>query len=145
MTRWVARTLVIGLTALCGACTAAGDRVDVQYDEGLSQQLRELSADGGTANLADLTDFGWDTVHVFGQGVTADEVEQVVGEPVLAGDTYDEAGNLLVFMTEGRVVAARSIRPELLVTGDRVTWGTDTLLQPQSPEDSSTLRLVDPG
>lgn len=145
MTRWVARTLVIGLTVLCGACTASGDRVDVEYDEGLSQQLRDLSAHGGTANLADLTDFGWDTVHVFGEGATADEVEQVVGEPVLTGDRYDDAGNLLVFMTKGRVVAARSIRPELLVTGDRATWGTDTLLQPQNPDGSSTLRLVDPG
>lgn len=102
----------------------------VEYDEQLSQQLRDLAGRGGTAKLADLTDFTWDTVHVFSEGTTASEVEQVSGESVLNDNRYYDAGNLLVFVDDGHVVAALSVLPGLLVTAGQPTWDADTILEP---------------
>lgn len=114
----------------------------VEYDEQLSQQLRDLAGRGGTAKLADLTDFTWDTVHVFSEGATASEVEQVAGEPVLNDNRYYDAGNLLVFVHDGHVVAALSVLPDLLVTDGRPTWDADTILEPRGQNRPSALQLV---
>jgi hypothetical protein len=116
----------------------------VKYDEGLSQQLRDLSERGGTATLADLTDFPWDQVHVFSEGVTAEEVERVVNEPVLSDQRYYDAGNLLVFVHDGDVTTALSVLPDLLVPGGEPTWDSDTVLEPRSDGRPSTLRLTKP-
>lgn len=116
----------------------------IEYDEQLSQHLRDLSGRGGSAKLADLTDFTWDTVHVFSEGATASEVEQAVGEPVLDGNRYYDAGNLLVFVDDGQVVAARSVLPDLLVTGGQMTWDADTVLEPRGENRPSALHLVRP-
>lgn len=118
--------------------------MDVEYDEGLSQRLRDLSERGGTAKLADLTDFPWDQVHVFSEGATAEEVERVVNEPVLSDQRYYDAGNLLVFVHDGDVTAALSVLPDLLVTGGEPTWDSDTVLEPRNEGRPSTLRLTEP-
>lgn len=116
----------------------------VEYDEQLSQQLRDLADRGGTAKLADLTTFTWDRVHVFSEGATAGEVEQAVGEPVLTDNRYYDAGNLLVFVDDGQVVAALSVLPDLLVTGGRRTWDADTILEPRGRNHPTALQLVQP-
>jgi hypothetical protein len=119
-------TLVFG-----GACSLLGGSVSVEYDEHLSQRLRELSAEAGTARLSDLTDFEWDVVHVFFEGATAEEVERVVGVPVLSDKRYYTAGNLLVFVADGEVVAARSVVPDLLAAGGEFTFDNTTILEPR--------------
>ena len=146
MIRRVLLAAVAGLAMLGGGCTSGegGGGVTVKHDEQLSQQLRDLSERGGTARLADLTDFRWDQVHVFSEGATAKEVEQVVGKPVLDGNRYYDAGNLLVFMDGGNVTAALSVLPDLLVTGGEHTWGSDTVLQPRTEGRPSALRLTKP-
>ncbi|PRX48293.1 hypothetical protein B0I33_104107 [Prauserella shujinwangii] len=137
------RLLVIGLLLIvCAGCGAGG--VDVEHDEGLQKRLRELSEQGGTATLADLTERPWDAVYVFSEGVSAERVERAVGSPVLSSDFYYEAGNLLVFERDGAVTAAVSVLPDLLVTGGQARWSRDVRLEPQGERRPAALRLVEP-
>lgn len=138
---------------LCGACADEGgqESVDhqvsdsgaagVRHDAGLSEKFRDLSGSGGTARLADLTDFAWERVHVFSEGASAEQVERVVGEPVLGGKYYYDVGNLLVFEQDGKVAKAVSVVPDVLVTGGRSTWGAGTVLKPQSRTRPALLKL----
>ena len=142
--RWPSWIVVAGVVAaLCVAC-AGGGNVTVEHDEELTARLRELSAEGGSASLADLTDQDWDTVHVFGEGTRASVVEDVVGTSILRDERYYDAGNLLVFVRDGQPVAAISVVPDLLSTDGRYTWGAETRLEPATPTRPAVLRLVDP-
>ncbi|WP_245900577.1 hypothetical protein [Prauserella shujinwangii] len=116
----------------------------MEHDEGLQKRLRELSEQGGTATLADLTERPWDAVYVFSEGVSAERVERAVGSPVLSSDFYYEAGNLLVFERDGAVTAAVSVLPDLLVTGGQARWSRDVRLEPQGERRPAALRLVEP-
>ncbi|MQY16853.1 hypothetical protein SRB5_70560 [Streptomyces sp. RB5] len=92
--------------------------------------------------LADLTDFGWDRVHAFGEGATAEEVEKVAGEPVLDDNRYYDQGNLLVFEEDGEVVKAVTLVPGPL-TYDRTTWDADTVVEPATDRRPTVLKLAD--
>ncbi|MGW8374881.1 hypothetical protein [Streptomyces sp. ODS28] len=145
---------VVAVLLLCGACAETGDRVSegyqmsggsgVSHDKELSQKFRDLSGRGGTAKISDLTDFAWEKVHVFSEGASAERVERVVGEPVLEGKHYYDAGNLLVFEYNGKVSRAVSVVPDVLVTEGKSTWGADTVLKPQSHTRPALLRLTQP-
>ncbi|MGW7521508.1 hypothetical protein ACWGJ2_38675 [Streptomyces sp. NPDC054796] len=140
---------------LCGACAEKTNQVseayqmgdggsDVVHDRELSKKLRDLSGRGGTAKLADLTGFAWEKVHVFSEGASAKDVERAVGEPVLGGKHYYDAGNLLVFEYNGQVYKSLSVLPDLLVTEGRTTWDADTVLEPQSASRPALLKLTAP-
>ncbi|WP_147266817.1 hypothetical protein [Streptomyces diacarni] len=135
---------------LCAGCADAGEKVSesyesavgktgVAYDEGLSKKLRKLSREGGTAKLADLTVFNWEKVHVFFEGATAEEVERAVGEPVLDGKRYYDAGNLLVFEYNGKLSKAVSVIPDLLAVDGRHTWGAGVVLTARAPRSLLAL------
>lgn len=142
--KWPVWIMIAGLVAaLCTACSG-GAGMSVENDEELAAQLRELSAEGGSAGLAELTDHEWDTVHVFGEGTRASVIKDVVGTPVISGERYYDAGNLLVFVMDGRTVAAVSVVPDLLSTGGQPTWGAGTRLEPATPSRPAVLRLVEP-
>lgn len=143
---WLARTVTAGLViATCCACgVIGGDVTGIEQDERLTDGLRELSSRGGTARLAELTDLDWDTVHVFGEGARAEDIEQTVGQRVIRDKRYYDAGNLLVFVRDGEVVSAVSVVPDLLSTGGQRTWGADTRLEPTSPSRPAVLRMVEP-
>lgn len=117
--------------------------VDVTYDEALSVSLRELSSKRRTARLSALTDFDWDTVYVFGEGVSATDVHDAVGEPVLSAERYYDAGNLLIFVRAGTVERAVSVLPDLLSTGSTQEFGRSVRLEPFGAGTPSLLRLTD--
>ena len=119
--------------------------MDVERGGDLGTRISELSAEGGSADLAELTDgTEWDTVHVFVEGTPASEIEDLVGESVISGNYYYDAGNLLVFVKDDQPVAAVSVVPDLLITGGQTTWGADTRLEPATPTRPAGLRLVEP-
>ena len=118
--RWVIRTcaaaLALGVAAgLLSGCgddddggaavggTGSGTEtgVQVEQDDALADALRGLSGQRRTAPLAELTDFSWSSVYVFSEGATAEQVEEAVGQPVLDSERYYDAGNLLVFVSDG--------------------------------------------
>jgi hypothetical protein len=140
--------VVVGIVvALSAACTGGGG-VNVEHGGELETRIGELSAEGGSADLAQLTDGTewdtWDTVHVFVEGTPASEIEDLVGEPVISGNYYYDAGNLLVFVKDDQPVAAVSVVPDLLITGGQTTWGAETRLEPATPTRPAGLRLVEP-
>lgn len=71
----------------------------------LRTAVEELS-DGATLDLADVTPFEWDVVHIVGPYTTAEQVENVVGAPVHDYEIprHSEGDRLLVFSKKGRVV-----------------------------------------
>jgi hypothetical protein len=140
----VARTLVLAaLLAWAGTACSGGGRVHVDHDPGLQRNVLELSRTGTPGRLADLTTFSWDTVYIFGEGAPAADIEAAVGEPVITGRFYDEAGNLLVFASSGRVVAAKSVVPDVLATGGKTRWGATVRLEPVNDHRPAVLRLVE--
>jgi hypothetical protein len=140
----VARTLVLAvLLAWAGTACSGGGRVHLEHDQALQQKVLELSRTGTPGRLADFTTFSWDTVYVFGEGAPAADIEAAVGEPVIAGRFYDEAGNLLVFASSGRVVAAKSVVPDVLATGGKTRWSATVRLEPVNDHRPAVLRLVD--
>ncbi|ACU95954.1 hypothetical protein [Saccharomonospora viridis] len=127
---------------VCAGCGMGG--VSVEHDEELQDRLRELSAAGASASLAELTEGGWDTVYVFSEGASAERIEREVGQAVLSSEYYYDAGNLLVFARDGEVVRAVTVLPDLLATGGQSRWSHDVRLEPQGKRTPAVLRLVEP-
>lgn len=147
-TRRPARLAVLALAALALAAllTGCGGGMDVERgDSALATGLRQLSRDGASGALADVTDFPWDTVHVFSEGASAAEVTEAVGRPVLDDAFYYDAGNLLVFSEGGEATRAVSVVPDLLVTGGQPQWSDEVVLEPRGQDTPAALRLVEPG
>lgn len=133
--------LICGLMALTG-CT--GGSVDIERGGQLEESLRELSGTAGSARLSQLTDFSWDTVHVFTEGAKAEDVNAAAGVEVINdGSRYYDAGNLLIFTSDGQLTKAASVVPDLLVTDGRRTWGQEVRLEPRGSRTPVALRLVE--
>ena len=106
------------LTLLCSlvSCDWLGWRFKQDMREGFIADLRtavEERGDGSVLDLADVTPFDWDVVHIVGAYASAEEVESVVGSPVHEyelPDSQDEQ-TLLVFSKEGRVVLDVGVMP----------------------------------
>jgi hypothetical protein len=136
--------------ASCGGATDAGSpdsrsggTVSVSRDESLEAALRQASSDGTTVRLAEVTDFSWTDVYVFSEGATPEEVREAVGVPVLDGRYYD-AGNLLVFCTDGQVDRAVTVVPDMLRASAGTPYGPDTELVPLGSVRPAILELRQP-
>lgn len=158
--RWVIRTcaaaLALGVAAgLLSGCgddddggaavggTGSGTEtgVQVEQDDALADALRGLSGQRRTAPLAELTDFSWSSVYVFSEGATAEQVEEAVGQPVLDSERYYDAGNLLVFVSDGAVERAVSVLPDLLVGHVGHGYGDGVRLVPHGAGTPALLQL----
>lgn len=137
--------LAFSVGALMALAGCLGNPVEIQTNEEFSKAVRDFSDTGGrSVPLRKLTDFSWDHVHVFTEGALAESVNSTVGRPVLAEDSsYHEAGNLFVFTSDGSVVKALSVVPDLLYYGRQHTWGPKVRLEAGEP--GGTIRLVEPG
>ena len=102
------------LAALLAAASCAADpNTAIQVrGEAVSYVLAEQAEGriGTTVNLADLSPFRWDRMYVFGPGTPVATVRDSVGTswPGLAhfGAATPDTVNLLIFVGEGRVLAA---------------------------------------
>lgn len=117
-----------GVRAALAGCgiithTPAGAR-----DPGLAGELQALRDTRGSARLSDLTEFSWDTVHVFREYTSSERVEEVVGRPVLDGDVVTSAW-LMAFEHHGEVVEKVRLRADNL-RSDQTSWGTDVMVSP---------------
>ncbi len=136
--------LVAGLLSTVGmsACgNSRGEDVEVRGDDALQAKFRQLSASGGSARLADLTDFDWDSVYVFSEGASAGQVAKATGRDILKEKFYSEAGNLLVFLGEDTPTVAISVVPDLLVTGGRARWTDRVRLESRGTARPALLQL----
>ncbi len=120
----------VAVVAALGVACRDDQGVTVTTDVALAARLRTLAISGSAVPLSDLTDFDWDTVHVFGEGATSAEIEAVVGAPVIRGSRYLDAGQLLVFELDQDVVRALSVVPDLLAF-DRRSWSAGVRLEPE--------------
>lgn len=111
----------------------------VESDDPLETQLSTVRDGGQAVPLRDVTDFGWDEVHLFNEYTDKDVIENVVGEPVISAD-YHAAGSLLVFEERGTVVKTVTITGDYL-RADGNTFGSDVLVVPNG---AGALRLEDP-
>lgn len=152
MVRRVAPLLAFVLYCTVAACGGDGggpsgsgteSTVSVSRDESLEAALRQASRDGTTVRLAEATDFSWTEVYVFSEGATPEEVREAVGVPVLDGRYYD-AGNLLVFCTDGQVDRAVTVVPDMLKASVGTAYGRGTELVPLGSVRPSILELRQP-
>lgn len=136
--------LIVGMLSTVGmsACSnSRGEDVEVRGDEVLQAKFRQLSESGGSARLADLTDFEWNSVYVFPEGASAGQVAKATGRDILKENFYSEAGNLLVFMGEDTPTVAISVVPDLLVTGGRARWTDQVRLEARGTARPALLQL----
>lgn len=103
-------------------------------------RLSEVKKGGQTTPLSDLTEFGWDEVHLFNEGTPQDVIENVVGSPVI-GSGEHENGSLLVFEQDGKVVEKIELAADYL-RADEFTYGADVLVTPWGHD---AMRLTTPG
>ena len=144
MRRIILAMLISLLITFSSGCGIVGN-VEIAQEGQLHDRLRELSSSGDSAAIADLTDFIWDKVYIFSEGIRVEEINNKVGSTVLSQpDRYYSAGNLLVFSLGGEVVYAADVVPDILVTGGRTEWGADTRLEPRGDRTPAALRLVEP-
>lgn len=113
---------LIGFLAAVVLCTplVSCDWLRWQYKEGMREDfvtdLRtavEERGDGAVLDLAEVTTFDWDVVHVVGSYASQREVERIVGSPVHEYELPDaqDGQPLVVFSKEGRVVLEVDIMP----------------------------------
>lgn len=119
----VAIALAAGITV--GACGSADGRPYV-YDTPLKKriaQFRQEGPEGATRRLDSLTDFAWDTVHVFREGARYRDIDRAIGAELFGRDGryYDNDGTLLIFMRDGNVALAQALIPPLLVEASATT------------------------
>jgi hypothetical protein len=96
-----ARSLLLVLFALGLAACGRGTPV--------SDAIRSRSVDGATIRVAEITTFGWDTLHVFSPYTPDTAVCSRLGERLQdcskrVPATVDEGSYLLAFSRDGRVV-----------------------------------------
>ncbi|WP_426754649.1 hypothetical protein [Myxococcus sp. Y35] len=70
----------------------------------LEQRIRTASEAGGTFHLPEVTDFDWDTLHIFTPYVGADEVRKWLGIEWSGARDVPESECLLVFVKGDEVV-----------------------------------------
>lgn len=132
--------VMVTLLLLLGGCgNGAGDPFGIEPDQPLQAALQQVREDGDAVRLADLTDIAWDTVHIFSEGASADDVRDAVGTPVLNDDFFFTAGNLLVFTLDGQPQRASILVPAMLSTGGRVSWPDSVQVQADPPGAPLTL------
>jgi len=107
----------------CGG--TSGDRRPYTYDTPLLQRLeafRKAGPNGATRRLDALTSFDWDTVHIFGEGTSYEDIDRTVGFDLFGreGRYGDNDGTLLIFTKDGRLASAQALVPPVRV-GARAT------------------------
>lgn len=95
----------------------------LRSDEELSAKVLQIKVHGGSAALASLTAFEWDTVYCFQEGATAEEINGEVGQTVVEpGGRFTNPATLAIFAKDGKVVKALLL-PELVFTRGRQPQG----------------------
>lgn len=138
------RLLSVGLliaAATAGCSTKGGDVAEGTEPAAAGQAVAEQilafhreGADGAPLELADITDFSWDAVHVFPEGTANDLVNETVGSTVVEGDgRLNQRGTFLVFTDGGQVRTSCWVVP-LEISAEELSYGPDAALEAYSPD-----------
>lgn len=123
---WLCAVLVCAVLAGCGPGRPG---VELSFDTPVEARLDALADRGESARLRDLTDFSWDEVHLFHEGASRDDIEEIVGSPVIRDTYHHSSAVLLVFEENGEVVQAVAMTGDYL-RGDPLSWRSDVLVKP---------------
>jgi hypothetical protein len=128
---WVFLPLILGALLVTGLGILARASQGFPNVE-LADEIRQAS-NAGDPMLAEVTDFEWDRVCLFGPDTPRDEVDARLGLEwgVVGGDTSPDRRVLLVFVSDERVVSHLYLRRGVL---DPPADGGDC----RAPEDEST-------
>ncbi|MGV0744844.1 hypothetical protein [Mycolicibacterium sp. XJ870] len=132
---WLCAVLICVGVAGCGQSSPGAD---IDYHNPLGAKLTDLSQNGRSARLSDLTDFSWNEVHLF-RGLTREKIAEVVGSPAIRNADYDPEVNLLVFEESGNVVKVIGLHG--LLSADHPSWPSTVRLEPSG---NGLLRLTLP-
>ena len=128
-------------TVLVG-CGLGRQSVALDFRNPLSEQMSTLKDSGGTAPLNTLTDFGWDQVYLFHEAASRDDIEKLVGEPVIKDKYFGSSVSLLVFKQDGGVVRAIGLTADYLRASGAGPFGPDVVV---GPWGNGAMRLTEPG
>ena len=139
--------LSVALSAGCDGAKGAAKSMDrpYTYDSPVAQRLEEFhraGPQGAERRLEDLTDFQWDTVHLFSEGDSYSEIDANVGTKVFEREgPYIEQGSLLIFTSEGRLAHAVAIVPPF-VNGRAYTYHRQSAVLRAHTKDPGPYQLV---
>ena len=85
--------------------------VDNLLAESITREIGTAEQRGEDVNLADVTDFEWDTVLIAGRDATREDVTNALGSE-WKGDLQFRTGELLVFVRDGHAVRFADYRGE---------------------------------
>lgn len=138
----LAATLLAASTSGCDSGDAEDART-IEYDEQLFESILELARAGEAGRLSDFTEFDWDSVYVYYEGASADDIARDVGSELDMGKYYSSAGCLMVFVHDDEVVRAIS-GPELIGWDGANRFTADVRLEPGRQGRPSGLLLQEP-
>jgi hypothetical protein len=128
---WVLGPLIFGAMLVTGLGIAARATQGFPNIE-LADDI-ETAAASGDPMLAEITDFDWDRVCVFGPTISVEEVDALLGFEwgVIGGDPLGDDRPLLVFVRDDEVVSHLYLQPGVI---DRPDPGGDC----RTPDDART-------
>lgn len=130
-------TSVIAATS-CGFVSTG---VEPQDGDRLLREVNALRQPGISRPLSELVPGQWDTVHVFEETVSRDEVEQATGVQFDMDENYSGRGELLVFMDGPDVYRAIELGASRLREG---TYSDKVVLRGGPIPNGARLYMVDP-
>lgn len=133
---WV---LLVGVVLV--GCGLGRQSVAIDYHNPLSEKMSALKADRQSAPLNTMTDFGWDQVYLFHEAAARDDIEKLVGEPIIKDKYYGSSASLLIFKQEGAVVRAIGLTADYLRADKAGPFGPDVVAQPWG---NGAMRLTAP-
>ena len=140
---WARRLALVACAALL-ACSEKQEPapLTLSVHPALEARVVKLWTHGGTAPLASLTDFDWDSVAVFHQGTPVAVIHAALGQNLLGDQPrFTQATNLLVFRLKGRPVRLVMNSSDLFADTDQGRWfGRGLTLSAKTPGEG-VLRL----
>jgi predicted small lipoprotein YifL len=149
--RLIAALTMLALAASVAACNRKGEEyLDIGADEQLNARILQLQQTKTSAPLKDLTDFEWDAVFTYYEGVNPKRINSDIGVTVFKeGYSLMLNETLAVFTLDGKPVLALGLLPITFDVGrhsaDVVLERGFELVEPQPADATATATATSPG
>lgn len=133
--RFAASSLLVLSLAGCATGGAEPERDQALYD-----QVNSLTQPGRERAMREMQPGSWDTVHVFEEYTSKEEVQAKVHSEVDIEDYYAGPGQLLFFMHNGEIFRAVELNASRIPGG---TYSSNLVLRGSSTPGGVRLEAVD--